>query len=154
MVLRCPGSVPGVHQSKLNFFLPKTDKSFQLSENSGHVSFSPYYFKKDRCQGQPYTMLPGNRIARGPDGKLHTGSSPLIRLIPQSYLNDRNKCVKIETTQWNGAESFSELAEIADSEVPISFPVSFPLTYKYMQVGSLRYGVIHSGTPARTRRGR
>ena len=144
----------GVHQSKLTFFLRKTDKSFRLSEESGLVSFSPYYFKKDGCRGQAYTMLPKNRIARGPDGKLHTGSSPLVPLVPGSYLNDRNECVKIESTHWKGAEAFSETAEIADSEVPISFPVSFPLTYKYVQVGSLLYGKTHSGTPAGTRRGR
>ncbi|MBI4773117.1 MAG: hypothetical protein HY788_02865 [Deltaproteobacteria bacterium] len=140
----------GVHQSGLTFFLPEPKKSFELSATTGYVAFSPYYFQEDGCEEQPYTMLPMNRIALGPDGKLHSGSSPLVRFIPGSYLNARNGCVRIEAGQWTEADSFSKPVEISDSEIPIAFPVAFPLTYKYVQAGSVQYGKVHTGTPART----
>jgi len=148
------GQFLGAHQSGLTFFLPKHHRSFELSGTSGYVSFSPYYFQEDECEGQPYTMLPMNRIARGPDGILHSGSSPLVRFIPGSYLNDRNECVEIETNQSTEPDAFSKPTEISESEFPVSLPVAFPLTYRYVQIGSVQFGKVHSGTPAGRRRGR
>ena len=142
---RCVGEYLGAS----SFRFPRSAKTFDMDSRSGHISFSPYYFKEERCEGEPYTMLPTNRVARGPDGKLHCGSSPLVQFNPKSYLNDRNKCVNIEAGEWT--DSFSE-PEKVPGEVSISFPVTFPLTYKYVGAGFLQNMMVHSGTPAQTRR--
>jgi len=148
------GQFVGIRQSRLAFYLPGANKSYKLSETSGDVSFSPYYFQKSKCQGQSYTLIPINKIARGPDGNLYSGSSPLERFVPESYLNAQNQCVSIEAKQWNGTDAFSKPMGVPESEVSISFPVAFPLTYKYVGAGSLLYGKVHSSTPARTPRRR